>query len=148
MCLNVKDSLCTLAGIHLFHNFLTWFRNDFFSQSSYLWSINSFLLKSLLSTFVAPLPFPLPPTSSLPSTSTSRLANPRDGLGLGTLRYIMQLSMLCPRGGGTRDCVGTLIAFSIPRVGICANFEIASSPRVGNFDQMQRRAVLVASHMN
>ena len=29
--------------------------------------------------------------------------------------------------GGTWDWVGTLMASSIPRVGICANFEIASS---------------------
>ena len=49
--------------------------------------------------------------------------------------------------GGTRDMVGTLIASSIPRVGVCTNFEIASSPRMGNFDQM-RRTVLVASHVN
>ena len=61
--------------------------------------------------------------------------------------YIMHLSMLCPRGG-TRDMAGTLIASSILRLGICTNFEIASSPRVGNFDQMRRRAVLVASHVN
>ena len=42
--------------------------------------------------------------------------------------------------------VGTLIASSIPRVGICTNFEIASSPRVANFDQM-RRTVLVTSQV-
>ena len=41
-----------------------------------------------------------------------------------------------------------MITSSISRVGICTNFEIASSPRVGNFDQMRRRAVLVASHVN
>ena len=51
-------------------------------------------------------------------------------------------------GGGTQDMVGTLIASPIPRVGICTNFENASSPRVGNFDQMRRRAVLVVSHVN
>ena len=53
-----------------------------------------------------------------------------------------------PEGGGTQDMVGTLIASPIPRVGICTNFENASSPRVGNFDQMRRRAVLVVSHVN
>ena len=44
--------------------------------------------------------------------------------------------------------VGTLIASSIPRVEICTNFENASSPRMENFDQMRRRAVLVVSHVN
>ena len=53
-----------------------------------------------------------------------------------------------PEGGDTWHWVGALIASSIPRVGICTNFEIASSPRVWNFDQMRRRAVLVASYMN
>ena len=52
------------------------------------------------------------------------------------------------RGGGTWDWVGTLIASSITRMGICTNFEIASSPRVGDFDQRRRRAVPVVSHVN
>ena len=35
----------------------------------------------------------------------------------------MQLSMLCPRGGGPRDRVGTLNVRAHPTWGILANFE-------------------------
>ena len=51
-------------------------------------------------------------------------------------------------GGGGYLGLGGECLITIPRVGICTNFEIISSPRVGNFDQMRRGAVLEGSHVN
>ena len=51
------------------------------------------------------------------------------GLGSFCSLLFMQLSMLCPRGGGPRDEVGTLNVLGHHRWGILANFEHKCWPR-------------------
>ena len=64
---------------------------------------------------------------------------------------LMQLSMLCPRGGGPRDEVGTLNALAHPTWGILANFEHKCWPGIGKFEQckmMKANRVLNAGSLN
>ena len=60
----------------------------------------------------------------------------------------MQLSMLCPRGGGPRDEVGTLNVIAHPTWGILANFEHKCWPRDREVWTMKAKRVLIAGRLD